>query len=131
MIPFMSRESNLPLFFYPHNTTIVVHNRYKKLHKWYDLGIAIYYNSSIIELTKEITPQEVHIMIDSMSKVKKYNSLLWLHRQSEDFQSILWQWRENNMDNDNVSDRLYGFVCDIYADEQREMKDIENQMFNL
>ena len=70
-------------------------------------------------------------MIDSMSKVKKYNSLLWLHRQSEDFQSILWQWRENNMDNDNVSDRLYGFVCDIYADEQREMKDIENQMFNL
>ena len=58
----MSRESNLPLFFYPHNTTIVVHNRYKKLHKWYDLGIAIYYNSSIIELTKEITPQEVRDM---------------------------------------------------------------------
>ena len=58
----MSRESNLPLFFYPHYTTIVVHNRYKKLHKWYDLGIAIYYNSSIIELTKEITPQEVNVM---------------------------------------------------------------------
>lgn len=66
-----------------------------------------------------------------MTRADKYHYLMWLHSRTEHFYYRLLGWSDHNLDNENVSDGLYGAVVDIRAELARELKSLEEQIFNL
>lgn len=57
--------------------------------------------------------------------------MIRLHTAVETFMYQLINWKENNLDNENISDGLYGFVTDMIAELRREYSDIEQRIFEM
>lgn len=62
---------------------------------------------------------------------KEMQEMMRLHTSVETFMYQLIDWKQNNMDNENISDGLYGFVTDMIIELRREYSDIEQGIFEM